>query len=98
MMGMSNYYKKIRESMGNELILMPCVAGIIRNLDVEILLQNKGNGEKWSATTLLSSPKRLANRRVFFKYLTDYTLTRKREMWILKEFILIESMNSVVRK
>ncbi|MEH6940175.1 NUDIX domain-containing protein [Bacillus sp. JJ664] len=47
-MGMSKYYKKIREVMGNELIFMPCVAGIIRNQDGEILLQNKGNGEKWS--------------------------------------------------
>ena len=47
-MGMSKYYKNIREKLGNELILMPSVAGIIRNELGEILLQNKGNGEKWS--------------------------------------------------
>ncbi|MGI8386606.1 NUDIX hydrolase [Robertmurraya sp. P23] len=47
-MGMSDYYKKLREKVGNELILMPSVAGIVRNDLGEILLQNKGNGEKWS--------------------------------------------------
>lgn len=45
---MSNYYQKLREKVGSELIFMPCVAGIIRNERGEILLQNKGNGEKWS--------------------------------------------------
>ncbi|MCM3032350.1 NUDIX domain-containing protein [Niallia taxi] len=47
-MGMSEYYKNIRSKIGNELILMPSVAAIIRNDSGEILLQNKGNGEKWS--------------------------------------------------
>lgn len=47
-MGMSNYYKKLREKVGDELIFMPSVAGIVRNDLGEILLQNKGNGEKWS--------------------------------------------------
>ncbi len=47
-MGMSEYYKNLREKVGNELIFMPSVAGIVRNDLGEILLQNKGNGEKWS--------------------------------------------------
>jgi len=47
-MGMSNFYKKLRKKVGNELILIPSVATIIRNDHEEILLQNKGNGEKWS--------------------------------------------------
>ena len=47
-LGMSNYYQKLREKVGSELIFMPSVAGIIRNERGEILLQNKGNGEKWS--------------------------------------------------
>jgi 8-oxo-dGTP pyrophosphatase MutT (NUDIX family) len=47
-MGMSDYYKKLREKVGNELIFMPSVAGIVRNDLGEILLQNKGNGENWS--------------------------------------------------
>ena len=47
-MGMSDYYKKLREKVGNELIIMPSAAGIVRNDLGEILLQNKGNGEKWS--------------------------------------------------
>lgn len=47
-MGMSVYYKNLREKVGNELIFMPSVAGIVRNDLGEILLQNKGNGEHWS--------------------------------------------------
>lgn len=47
-MGMSPYYKDLREKVGNELIFMPSVAAIIRNDLGEILFQNKGNGEKWS--------------------------------------------------
>ncbi|HEY4599802.1 MAG TPA: NUDIX domain-containing protein [Cerasibacillus sp.] len=47
-MGMSHYYKNLREKVGNELILMPSAAGIIRNEKRDILFQNKGNGEKWS--------------------------------------------------
>ncbi|MEI5906976.1 NUDIX domain-containing protein [Bacillus spongiae] len=47
-MGMSDYYKSLREKVGNELIFLPCVVGIVRNKRGEILLQNKGNGEKWS--------------------------------------------------
>lgn len=45
---MSNYYKILREKVGSDLIFMPCVAGIIQNELGETLLQNKGNGEKWS--------------------------------------------------
>jgi mutator protein MutT len=48
LMGMSNYYQEIRNKVGSDLILMPSVAGIIRNEAREILFQNKGNGEKWS--------------------------------------------------
>lgn len=47
-MGMSDYYKKIREKIGDQLIFMPSVAGVVRNNLGEILLQNKGNDEKWS--------------------------------------------------
>ncbi|PLT28646.1 NUDIX hydrolase [Peribacillus deserti] len=47
-MGMSAYYKNLREKVGNELIFMPSVACIVRNEGGEILLQNKGNGEPWS--------------------------------------------------
>lgn len=45
---MSNYYKRLREKVGNELIFMPSVAAIVRNDSGEILFQNKRNGEKWS--------------------------------------------------
>ncbi|WP_175639150.1 NUDIX hydrolase [Metabacillus schmidteae] len=47
-MGMSDYYKKLREKVGNELLFVPSVAGIVRNERGEILFQNKGNGERWS--------------------------------------------------
>ncbi|MDB5085445.1 MAG: hydrolase [Bacilli bacterium] len=45
-MGMSDFYKNIRERVGNELIFMLSVAAIIRNDSGEILFQNKGN-EQW---------------------------------------------------
>ncbi|GKS12668.1 NUDIX hydrolase [Paenibacillus chitinolyticus] len=47
-MGMSDYYKTLREKVGSERIFVPSVAGIVRNESGDILLQNKGNGEKWS--------------------------------------------------
>jgi mutator protein MutT len=47
-MGISNYYKDLREMLGGDLIFMPSVAGIVRNEVGKILFQNKGNGEKWS--------------------------------------------------
>ncbi len=47
-MSISDYYKNIREKVGNELLFMPSVAGIVRNERGEILFLNKGNGENWS--------------------------------------------------
>ena len=47
-MGISNFYQELRDKVGDELIFLPSVVGIIRNEQGEILLQNKGNGEKWS--------------------------------------------------
>ncbi|UII57664.1 NUDIX domain-containing protein [Cytobacillus spongiae] len=47
-MGMSTYYKNLREKVGSDFLFMPSVTGIVRNELGEILLQNKGNGEKWS--------------------------------------------------
>jgi len=46
-MGMSDYYQKLREKIGNELIFMPAVAGIIRNERGEILFGRKHNEENW---------------------------------------------------
>ncbi|MGX4586022.1 NUDIX hydrolase [Paenibacillus chitinolyticus] len=47
-MGMSDYYRNLREKVGSERIFVPSVAGIVRNESGDILLQNKGNSEKWS--------------------------------------------------
>lgn len=47
-LGMSDYYQNLRNKVGNGLIFMPSVAAIVRNVLGEVLLQNKGNGEKWS--------------------------------------------------
>lgn len=47
-MGMSDYYRILRDKVGNECIFMPSAAGIVRNTRGEILLINKGNGENWS--------------------------------------------------
>ncbi|WMT39625.1 NUDIX domain-containing protein [Paenibacillus sp. D2_2] len=46
-MGMSDYYQKLRENIGNQLIFMPAVAGIIRNERGEILFGRKHNEENW---------------------------------------------------
>ena len=44
---MSPYYSKLRERIGNSLLLMPGVAAIIRNPEGELLLQKKSDGT-WS--------------------------------------------------
>ncbi|MCM3633607.1 NUDIX domain-containing protein [Paenibacillus camelliae] len=46
-MGMSDYYKDLRELIGDELIFMPAVAGIIRNAEKEILFGRKHNESNW---------------------------------------------------
>ncbi|WP_440117729.1 NUDIX domain-containing protein [Paenibacillus sp. QZ-Y1] len=46
-MGMSDYYRNLREKIGNELIFMPGVAGIIRNNQEEILFGRKHNETTW---------------------------------------------------
>lgn len=48
-MGMSGYYKNLREKIGSELILLPSVAGVIRNEHGEILFGRKHNHnqENW---------------------------------------------------
>lgn len=46
-MGMSDYYKNLREKIGNELIFMPGVAGVIRNEQGEILFCRKHNQINW---------------------------------------------------
>ncbi|MHB0802924.1 NUDIX domain-containing protein [Bacillus thuringiensis] len=46
-MSMSLYYKKIREQLGHELILIPSVAAVIKNGQGDILFQYPG-GEYWS--------------------------------------------------
>lgn len=47
-MGMSEYYKNLREKIGNQLILMPAVVAIIRNDKCEILFGRKHNETNWS--------------------------------------------------
>ncbi|HFK1484266.1 TPA: NUDIX domain-containing protein [Bacillus cereus] len=46
-MSMSLYYKKIREQLGHELILIPSVSAVIKNGQGDILFQYPG-GEYWS--------------------------------------------------
>ncbi|HSI82900.1 MAG: NUDIX domain-containing protein [Candidatus Methylacidiphilales bacterium] len=44
---MSPYYRKLRDVIGNELLLIPSVAAIIHNAEGELLLQRKHDGT-WS--------------------------------------------------
>lgn len=46
-MGMSAYYENLREKIGEQLIFMPAVAGIIRNQQGEILFGRKHNQDIW---------------------------------------------------
>lgn len=46
-MGMSDYYKNLREKLGNQLLFMPAVVGVIRNKQDEILFGRKHNEENW---------------------------------------------------
>ncbi|VTR26482.1 dinucleoside polyphosphate hydrolase [Actinobacillus pleuropneumoniae] len=46
-MGMSDYYKDLREKIGDQLIFMPSVAGIIRNDQDDILFGRKHHEELW---------------------------------------------------
>lgn len=44
---MSDYYKNLREKLGNQLLFMPAVVGVIRNKQDEILFGRKHNEENW---------------------------------------------------
>lgn len=45
--GMSEYYKNLRDSIGNQLLFMPAVAGIIRNNEGKILFGRKHGELNW---------------------------------------------------
>lgn len=46
-MGMSDYYKDLREKIGDQLIFMPSVAGIIRNDQDFVLFGRKHREDVW---------------------------------------------------
>lgn len=46
-MGMSEFYRRVRERVGSDLLLIPAVAAIIRDEDGRILVQQKHDGT-WS--------------------------------------------------
>src|SRR5690606_2064507 len=68
-MGMSEYYINLREKIGNQLIFMPCVAGIIRNDQGEILFGRKHNEQNWGliagAIELGETPAQAMTREAF---------------------------------
>jgi len=47
-MPISDYYRKLREKVGTDLLLIPSVAAVIRNEKSEILFQYPRNSEYWS--------------------------------------------------
>ncbi|MGD6993213.1 NUDIX domain-containing protein [Sutcliffiella horikoshii] len=47
-MPISDYYRKLREKVGTDLLLLPSVAAIIRNENSEILFQYPRNSDVWS--------------------------------------------------
>ncbi|MEA3319660.1 MAG: NUDIX domain-containing protein [Bacillota bacterium] len=47
-MPISDYYRKLREKVGTDLLLLPSVAAVIRNDKSEILFQYPRNSDDWS--------------------------------------------------
>jgi 8-oxo-dGTP pyrophosphatase MutT (NUDIX family) len=45
---MSSYLRRLRSKIGHDLLLLPSVAAVIRDIDGRILLQEKSSGEGWS--------------------------------------------------
>lgn len=68
-MGISDYYTKLREKIGNQLIFMPSVVGIIRNEHGEILFGRKHNEQIWGliagAIEIGETPAQAIIREVF---------------------------------
>jgi 8-oxo-dGTP pyrophosphatase MutT (NUDIX family) len=47
-MAMSLYYRRLRQLVGHQLLMMPGVAAVIRDDSCRLLLQEKATGEGWS--------------------------------------------------
>ena len=47
-MPISDYYRRLREKVGTDLLLLPSVAAVIRNEESDILLQFPRNSQYWS--------------------------------------------------
>jgi 8-oxo-dGTP pyrophosphatase MutT (NUDIX family) len=47
-MGLTNFYKAIREKLGNDLLLLPGICAIVFNDQGEILLQKRADTGKWA--------------------------------------------------
>ena len=45
---MSPYLRHLRSKIGHDLLLLPSVAAVIRDLEGRVLLQEKSSGEGWS--------------------------------------------------
>lgn len=67
--GMSEYYKNLRDKLGNQLIFIPAVAGIIRNIEGNILFGRKHGELNWGlvagAIEIGETPAQAMIREVF---------------------------------
>lgn len=45
---MSPYLRRLRSKIGHDLLLLPSVAAVIKDIEGRILLQEKASGEGWS--------------------------------------------------
>src|SRR5665213_339475 len=45
---MSAYIRRLRSKIGHDLLLLPSVAAVIKDMEGRILLQEKASGEGWS--------------------------------------------------
>ena len=81
---MSPHYAKIREHIGTSLLMMPSVAGLIRNNKGELLLQKKSDGS-WSlpagAIEPSETPEQAIKREILEE--TGYTTNKIRLCGVL---------------
>ncbi len=47
-MGMSDYYKRLRDKVGHDLLMMPSVAAVIHNGEGRVLMMRHSADGKWS--------------------------------------------------
>lgn len=76
-MPISDYYRKLREKVGTDLLLIPSVAAVIRNENSEILFQFPRDSDYWSLPAGATEPGESAAEAVVREVWEETGLTIK---------------------